>query len=144
MKKVSFFSIDRKVILPGRNAIKRLILELFKREKTALNDFTCIFCSDKYLLELNREHLNHAYYTDVITFCLSDPGAAISAEAYLSADRIKENAKAYGQRYQTEFLRVMIHAALHLCGYKDKTIAEKKEMRVKEDFYLRLYFKRFT
>jgi rRNA maturation RNase YbeY len=115
-----------------------------KERKLFLTTSATFFCSDEYLLEINQNHLKHSFYTDVITFCLSDPTAPISGEVYLSTDRIKENAKAYKQRYQTELLRVMIHGALHLCGYKDNTITQKKEMHLKEEFYLKLYFKRFT
>ena len=144
MQKVSFFSADRRIPLKSRKLIKKLIRDLFKREKTFFEGIDYIFCSDKYLLKINRDYLKHSFNTDVITFCLSESSAPISGEVYLSTDRIKENAKAYEQRYQTEVLRVMIHGALHLCGYKDKTTTQKKEMHLKEEFYLRLYFKRFT
>jgi rRNA maturation RNase YbeY len=68
----------------------------------------------------------------------------VVGEVYLSTERIKENAKAYDEAYQTELLRVMIHGALHLCGYKDKTKAGQKKMRLTEDLYLHLFRKRFT
>jgi len=74
--------------------------------------------------------------TDVITFPLSEVDAPVIAEIYISIDRIKENAKKFNTQYQTELLRVMIHGALHLCGYGDKKASEKSKMRKQENYYL--------
>jgi rRNA maturation RNase YbeY len=73
----------------------------------------------------------------VITFSLSEPKNPVHGEVYLSVDRIKENAKSFKVKYQNELMRVMIHGALHLCGYADKTKDAKKQMREKEDHYLK-------
>ena len=144
MALVSFYSVDVPIPIKHRRRIRQLIFDLFFKERIPFENLSFIFCSDKYLLHLNKKHLNHDYYTDVITFRLSDPLEEVVGEVYLSTERIKENAKAYDEAYQTELLRVMIHGALHLCGYKDKTKAGQKKMRLKEDLYLQLFRKRFT
>ena len=144
MASVSFYSVDAPIPIKHRKRVRQLIFELFVKERVPFEKLSFIFCSDEYLLHLNKEHLGHDYYTDVITFHLSDPLEEVVGEVYLSTERIKENAKAYDEAYQTELLRVMIHGALHLCGYKDKTKAGQKKMRLKEGLYLQLFRKRFT
>jgi rRNA maturation RNase YbeY len=99
-----------------------------------------MFCSDGYLLEINLKYLKHNTYTDIITFNLSD-SLTIEGEVYVSIDRVEENALRFKNSFETELLRVVIHGALHLCGYKDKTKTEKSMMRQKEDEYIRLYQK---
>jgi len=113
-----------------------LIRTLFEEQHTTLEKLSYIFCTDEYLLELNSKYLNHTTLTDVITFPLSEVDAPVIAEIYISIDRIKENAKKFNTQYQTELLRVMIHGALHLCGYGDKKASEKSKMREQENYYL--------
>ena len=98
-----------------------------------------VFCTDSFLLEMNRQYLNHDTYTDIITFPLSKPGEPIESEIYISVDRIRENAGSFGTGFQSELLRVIFHGALHLCGYKDKTREQSFEMRSKEEQYLKAY-----
>jgi rRNA maturation RNase YbeY len=136
MNKVFLFGADRPVNLKRRKAVKQLIVSLFKQETRNLKRVSYIFCSDKYLLPINIEFLNHSTLTDVITFSFSRANEPVEAEVYLSADRIKENAKSFNSAYQNELLRVMIHGALHLCGYSDKTSAAKATMREKENYYI--------
>lgn len=95
-----------------------------------------IFCSDKRILEINRQFLKHDYYTDIITFDLSE-SPKITAEIYISLDRVRDNAKTQATTLQSELHRVIFHGALHLCGYGDKTKEEVKIMRGKEEMYLR-------
>ncbi|AFR35389.1 rRNA maturation RNase YbeY [Riemerella anatipestifer] len=94
-----------------------------------------IFCDDEYLLKINQEHLQHDYYTDIITFDYVR-GNTISGDIFVSLERVKDNASTLSKDYQSEFLRVLAHGILHLCGYKDKTEEDIKTMRGKEDFYL--------
>jgi len=140
MDKVFFLSADKVVNAKNRSLIKELIVQLFKKETTSLNRVNYIFCSDKYLLKINRQFLNHETYTDIITFPLSGEDDPVHGEIYMSVDRIKENAKAFKVSYQNELLRVIIHGALHLCGYKDHSKAEKHNMRSKENYYLNKFF----
>lgn len=117
--------------------MKVFLASIFEHEKKKINTINYIICSDKYLLQTNIRFLNHNYYTDVITFDLTDDcKIGIKAEIYLSADRIKDNAKEMNLRFKEEFLRVAIHGSLHLCGYEDSTPKLKRQMKEIEDFYL--------
>ena len=142
MQKVNFQKADSALSLPAKTALKVFIESLFKKEKTPLAAINYIFCSDKYLLSINKQFLNHDYYTDIITFGLHDKGSPVVAEVYISTDRVKDNAKTHGTTYSNEMLRVLFHGALHLCGYKDKTKANIATMRAKEDEYLKRYMKK--
>ena len=139
MEKIIFSSADKKINIVARKNYKRFIAVVFKNEKIKLNQVRFIFCSDKYLQNINRIYLNHDYLTDVITFLLSKPNEPIVSEVYMSIDRIKENAKSYSVSYQNELLRVMLHGCLHLCGYEDNTASCKEQIRIKEDYFLKLY-----
>lgn len=127
------------VSFPRRTLAKEVIRDLFRKEKTRLKQLQYIFCSDEYLLQINKEHLKHNYYTDIITFDLSDTPDAVTGEVYISVDRVKDNAQNYEVSFKDELLRVIFHGALHLCGYKDKTEKDQASMRKAEDKYLRLY-----
>jgi rRNA maturation RNase YbeY len=114
-------------------------MSMFEREGVLLNALTYVFVTDEYLLSLNKSFLKHDYYTDVITFDLSETKASRVGEIYISVPRVRENAKSENVAVASELLRVAIHGALHLCGYKDKTKSEITKMREKENEYLRLF-----
>lgn len=101
-------------------------------------EISYIFCDDEYLLKVNQDYLQHDYYTDIITFDYVK-GRTISGEIFVSLQRISDNASTLSREYEEELRRVLAHGILHLSGYKDKTEAEEKEMREKEDFYLARY-----
>lgn len=143
MNKVAFFSADKRIGLNKKSTYKKLIQEVFVLEGIKLKRIAFIFCSDKYLLDINKRHLHHNFYTDVITFLISIITNPVESEVYISIERIKENAKTYNVSYQNELLRVMIHGALHVCGYNDKLKKSKKLMQKKEDFYIKLYEQNF-
>ena len=138
LTKVRFFFEHKKFSLEKRAELKAFIEYLFKREKKKLSSINYVFCSDKRLLEINRQFLNHDFYTDIITFDLSESDST-QAEIYISVDRVKDNAKSLGTSFKSELHRAIFHGALHLCGYKDKTQAEQLKMRQKEAFYLSRY-----
>ena len=94
-----------------------------------------VFCSDSFLLDLNKKHLNHDYFTDIITFSYTTLDR-ISGDLFISVDRVRENALKEGVSFERELERVVYHGVLHLCGYNDKTPEEIKEMRSKENYYL--------
>jgi len=119
------------------------VLSIIEKEKKSIKTVTYIFCSDRFLLKINRQFLQHDYYTDIITFNLSEDNKEIEGEIYISIDRIRQNSKKIGVPFPEELLRIMIHGILHLCGYNDQTLKEKKTMTEKEDYYL-LFFTRFT
>ena len=141
MTSVSFRSADRTLRLTGKTQVKDFIVSLFKKEKQALACITYVFCSDAFLLQMNRDFLQHDYYTDIITFSLSEKGEPVEAEIYISLDRVKDNAQTLGRPLSEETLRVIFHGALHLCGYNDKKKSEIAIMRKREDQYLRLFEK---
>lgn len=138
---VLFRSADRQLQLAGKTVLKTFVQSIFKREKHALDSITYVFCSDEFLLQMNRDFLQHDYYTDIITFGLSEKGQPVEAEVYISLDRVKDNARTHGVSFKEETLRVIFHGALHLCGYKDKKKSEIALMRSKEEHYLRLFEK---
>ena len=136
---ISFFFENVQVTLAERRRLKIFIEELFKSHGRNLASLTYVFCTDKYLLEINRKFLKHDYYTDIITFDLSAIPKLVNGEIYISVDRVKENAKRLRVSVRTELHRVMFHGALHLCGYKDKTTKDKKIMSLEEDKNLQSY-----
>jgi len=141
MQKIHFYFIERQPTIRQRKRLKVFIEELFYLEGKRLVTLSYVFCSDGYLLEMNKKFLKHDFYTDVITFDLGSSKTEIEGEIYLSIDRIKENARAEAVSFENELHRVIFHGALHLCGYKDKKPSEIALMRKKEGKYLGLYFK---
>ena len=136
--KVYFFYQGVKSGLQSRTKLKKFIELIFKKEGRPLLSINYIFCTDKALLEINKQFLKHDFYTDIITFDLSESDE-IAAEIYISVDRVRDNASLLGVSFKSELHRVIFHGALHLCGYGDKTKGQKAEMREKEDYYLRKY-----
>ena len=100
-------------------------------------EISIIFCSDDYLLDINKKYLNHDYFTDIITFNYNENNTIIG-DLFISIDRVKENAKELKVDFNNELFRVIIHGVLHLCGYNDKTQDQQKEIRAKEDEFLDL------
>ena len=98
-------------------------------------EITIILCSDLYLLKMNKQHLNHDYFTDIITFSYNTDNQ-ISGDLFISLDRLKDNAVIFDVSVNEELERVIYHGVLHLCGYKDKTDKEVSVMREKEKYYL--------
>ena len=138
--KVYFFYQNVQISLSNRSGLKKFIESVFRHERKSLASINYIFVSDNALLEINKQFLKHDFYTDIITFDLSE-SEDIIAEIYISIDRVRDNAKALGISFKSEIHRVIFHGALHLCGFGDKTKGEKTEMREKEDFYLQKYDK---
>jgi len=128
---ISFRFINQQQVIAWIN-------QVLSREKKKPGDLNFIFCSDEYLLHMNRKHLQHDYYTDIITFDYTVK-SLVSGDVYISIDRVKENAQTYGVSFKNELLRVIIHGVLHLCGYKDKSDRDARLMRKKEDYYLSLW-----
>jgi probable rRNA maturation factor len=133
------FHFPRPFSLSGRSGLKNFIAGIFKSEKIRLGSVHYIFCTDEFLLEMNNQYLRHNYFTDIITFNLAEKGDPVAGEIYISVDRVVENARDLRLTFKEEILRVIFHGVLHLCGYGDKTKAQEKEMRRKEDYYLRKY-----
>jgi rRNA maturation RNase YbeY len=107
-------------------------------EEKRVGDISFIFCSDEYLLDVNRKYLNHDYYTDIITFDDVE-GNVINGDIIISVDRVKENSIEFQTSFENEIHRIIIHGVLHLLGYKDKVKKDKILMTQKEDLYLKLF-----
>ncbi|MFW5700327.1 MAG: rRNA maturation RNase YbeY [Cyclobacteriaceae bacterium] len=116
-------------------SLKKWISGVLKVEKCRVGDITIVFCSDDYLLEVNKTYLSHDYYTDVITFDYSE-GYKISGDIMISVDRVVENSKIYSVDFINELDRVIIHGILHLIGYSDYDYQSKYQMKQKEDYFL--------
>jgi len=136
MPAIHFFEEDIAYKLKQKSAVRSWITETIQAEGYKLKELTYIFCSDNYLLQINQQYLDHDTYTDIVTFDNSDIAQTISGDIFISIDRIRENAAKFGVTEADELHRVIIHGALHLLGYKDKSPADKKKMTLKEDFYL--------
>lgn len=135
------FHFLKQITLKNRKSLKLFLETLCKKEKTVIEKLDIIFCSDNYLLNINKTYLNHDYFTDIITFDLSpNKTLAKTGEIYISVDRIINNAQTYNSTIKEECHRVIFHGLLHLCGYKDKKQTEKKTMTKKENHYLSKYF----
>ena len=106
-------------------------------------DITVVFVTDEYLLEINKTHLDHDYYTDIITFDYTESNF-ISGDLFISYDRVLDNSKEFNVSSYNELCRVVFHGVLHLCGYKDKSSEDEILMRAKESFYLEKYVSRET
>ncbi len=136
---ITFHIIDIKLPAIKKAALKSFMsVQAMKEVKKKLN-VTYVFCSDEYLLNMNRQFLDHDYYTDIITFPLNETEKDIEAEIYISVDRVKDNAAKFKTEYLEELHRVIFHGVLHLMGYKDKSKADKETMRSKENEWLRRF-----
>ena len=135
---IKFFNTPKNI--KSATKLRNYILKIFINEKKKPKCINVIFCTDDFLLEINKQYLNHHYYTDVIAFDLTpNKKEPILSDIYISTERVKENAKTYHSTIVKELHRVIFHGVLHLCGYKDKTNKQKEEIRQKENDYLRDY-----
>ncbi|MBS1549031.1 MAG: rRNA maturation RNase YbeY [Bacteroidetes bacterium] len=133
-----FFENTDEITIPENTSewIETIILS----EEKKIGEINYIFCDDEYLLKVNQDYLQHDYYTDIITFDYVK-GKTIAGDIFVSLQRISDNANIHQKQFENEFLRVIAHGILHLCGYKDKTESEEKLMRSKEDYFLNMYKK---
>ena len=133
---IRFFSEEVRFILKNKIKIRNWLANVIREENKIVLNINYIFCSDNYLLELNKKYLHHDSLTDIITFPELIHAGIVSGDIYISVERIKENAGQYLQSFDKELQRVMVHGVLHLLGYKDKSRKNKLLMTLKEDYYL--------
>ena len=133
---VFFFEEDIQFKPKNKTKLREWIKATVIAEGYTLSELNYIFCSDSYLLALNQQYLDHDTYTDIITFDNSELERVIVGDIFISIDRIRENATKFSGNETDELHRVIIHGALHLLGYKDKTKTDKNLMTEKENFYL--------
>ena len=132
------FNYELSFQLENEETYSQWIQNVILSENKTIGEINYIFCDDEYLLDINQKHLNHDFYTDVISFDYSEANI-ISGDVFISVDRVKENADEYNVPFNEELKRVIIHGILHYCGYKDKSSQEEGNMRNKEDEKLLLF-----
>ena len=137
---VQFTSHEVKDYLKEKRKLKLFLANLFANEGQGLKSLHYIFCKDAYLLEINKQFLQHDTYTDIVTFEMGEDPEVTEGEIYISIDRVLENAAQFKVPVYQELHRVVFHGALHLCGFKDKRKEDIAIMRGKEDEYLEKYF----
>ena len=137
---INYFTEKIKFNLTKKNRTTKWISDSISEELKLIGELNFIFCSDNYLLEINKQYLKHDYYTDVITFDYSE-GPSISGDVFISIEQVEINAKTYSTEPGDELRRVMIHGVIHLIGYKDETDEERNTMRQMENEALHLWLK---
>ncbi len=140
---ISFEFIDVKVPELSSELFSFWLTNVVTEESKSVGEISVIFCSDDYLLEMNRQYLNHDYFTDIITFDYTE-GTEVSGDLFISIERVYDNALDMKLTREVELKRVCVHGVLHLCGYGDKTDDESRLMRSKEDYYIDKYVSRET
>ena len=137
---IRFSTLDVEMPPIKPQSVKLWIEKVVEKHGKKVGELYYYFCSDEKLLEINRERLGHDFYTDIVTFPLTDCETVLSSEFCISVDRIKENAVTFGRTYESELHRVIIHGVLHLIGFDDLTDEEEIEMREKEEEALKSLF----
>lgn len=133
---VSFHVADVTFNLKNKLKLKQFIAHQFKAKTQKNISLSVVLCSDEYLLNINKQFLQHDYFTDIITFPLEETPRKTTAEIYISLDRIWDNAQKQKVEFDEEFHRVLFHGVIHLAGFKDKTKSEREVMTKQEDIWL--------
>lgn len=137
IKDILFFNEDVEYSLKEKQKLRLWIADTIRTEGfKRIGELNYIFCSDSYLLEINKQYLNHDTFTDIVTFDSSEKEDTIAGDIFISVDRIQENAAKFAVSERDELHRVIIHGTLHLCGYYDKKKEDKERMTAKENEYL--------
>ena len=134
---ISYHFENTDFVFRERDLNNRWLRTVAESEMKRIGDIAIIFCSDGYLLDVNRKYLGHDYFTDIITFDYCE-GERLSGDLFISVDSVSENAIEYGTEFANELNRVMVHGLLHLIGYDDHTEEDVKTMREKENHYLEI------
>lgn len=132
---IEFHPADTSFRLKNIRRVKQAIFRLFETERSRFKTLQVIFCTDNYLLSINREFLQHDYYTDIISFNLGQDDEP-EIELYISVDRVRDNARELGLSFYQEMIRVIFHGCLHFCGYSDENDKNRSLMREAEDRHL--------
>lgn len=136
---INYYNEDCELQLENEEKISNWIEATITEEGKIGTDINVIFCSDDYLLEMNKQYLQHDYYTDIITFDYNDDQEEedmVAGDLFISIDTVRNNAEEYKVSFIEELHRIIIHGILHIVGYKDKEGDEPIIMRGKEDYYL--------
>jgi len=137
LKDISFFNEDIDYTIRDKQKVRQWIGSVIQAEGfKRVGELNFILCSDAYLLEINKQYLNHDTYTDIVTFDSSEEDDTIAGDIFISVERTADNATKFGVSERDELHRVIIHGILHLCGYLDKKKEDKELMTAKENEYL--------
>jgi len=139
---IRYFSDGIKFNLKNKRKITNWLKNIAITEKKEIINLSYIFVDNKQILDINQKYLNHNYYTDIITFDNSLSDSKIAGEMYISFDTVKQNAIDYNVEFNTELLTVMVHGLLHLCGYNDNNLKQRKIMQKKQTEYLTCFIKK--
>jgi rRNA maturation RNase YbeY len=139
---INYFMEEVKFQLEFPKKHNAWLMQVAKKEKFMIKNLNFVFCSDDYLLSINKQYLAHDYYTDIITFDQSEKDGIVTGDVFISIDRAYENANIFELDHITEVRRLLVHGLLHLVGYNDRTEGEKIVMTEKEDYYLSLWSKK--
>ena len=134
---ITFHFEDTKFEFKRKVLTRKWLKLVAESEIRRVGDIAVIFCSDNYILDVNRRYLEHDYFTDIITFDYCE-GDRLSGDLFISVDTVRENSVEYGTDFDEELDRVIVHGVLHLIGYDDHTEEETAQMRAKENYYLSL------
>ncbi len=136
---IRFNSQDIKFVLKEKRKVGNWIKKIAQRHNKVVGELSIIFVSDSFILSINKQYLNHNYFTDIITFDYSEKDY-IEGDIFISIDTVKSNSEKFNTNFSNEILRVIAHGVLHLLGFKDKMMNEQKEMRQNEDLALNLFY----
>lgn len=134
---ISYYFQDTDFKFRDRRKTNEWLKLAAESEIRRIGNISIIFCSDNYVLDINRKYLQHDYFTDIITFDYCE-GDRLSGDLFISVDSVRENSVEFGTEFKDELNRVIIHGLLHLVGYDDHTEKDIKLMRSKENYYLSL------
>ena len=132
MSEISYLAQGVELPKIDQSAVNQWIERVAQRHQRMVGALTYIFCNDEKILEVNRQYLQHDYFTDIITFDYSSR-KRISGDMFISLDTIKSNAELFERAYNEELMRVIIHGVLHLCGINDKGPGEREIMEMHEN-----------
>ena len=132
MTEITYLAQQTELPIFNQLAVNEWIKQVARNHNRVVGPLTYIFCSDDRIIEVNRQFLNHDYFTDIITFDYSSH-KRISGDMFISLDTVKSNAELFQRAYSEELMRVVIHGVLHLCGINDKGPGEREIMEAHEN-----------
>ena len=136
---IRFFNEDVDYKLPQKQKTRQWLTEQAKQEGYRIGELNYIFCSDEYVLQVNRDYLQHDYYTDIITFDQREEDDKLEGDIFISVERVADNAQQLSVTPELEMRRVLAHGLLHLCGYGDKSAEEATAMRQHEENWMAVF-----
>lgn len=143
MNSISFHNEGVNTKTPPKRQLKAWIKEFVSNHNKKVGELAFVFCDDEKILEVNRNFLQHDYYTDIITFDYCED-EIVSGDIFISVERVGENAILHNTEFKHELLRVLAHGILHLIGFQDKSAKKKKEMTLNEDLCIQLFLTKFA